>query len=77
MLTKSWLDTIDHQQDEIKTLFNDVPSLMQYAPKLYEEAYPKAVKEASKETKIPINKFPLQNPWTIQQAISFDPPSAP
>jgi hypothetical protein len=36
--------------------------------------YPDAVRRAARETGIPAAQFPAASPWTIQEALAFDPP---
>ena len=76
-LTRSWLLTIDGQQQEAKFLIKDEPGMRQYLPDLYAEAYPVARRRASIETGIQISRFPADNPWTMDEALTFVPPELP
>lgn len=73
-LSRSWVNTIVEQQQEIDTLLNSIPTLRTYLPELFDPAYRDAVRRAAKETRIPEQRFPQQSPWTLEQALKFDPP---
>ena len=55
-------------------MFTDTPSLRQYADDLFAKAYKPAMKNAATETGIARAKFPESSPWTIEQALQFEPP---
>ena len=76
-ITRSWLLTIDEQQDEARSLIEDEPGMRQHLPGLYAKAYPVARRRASIETGIGINRFPENNPWTMDEALTFVPPAPP
>lgn len=72
-VSRSWLSTIVGQQDEIRSIFRDAPSIAQHAERLFEEAYPAAVRKAAAETGIPAARFPADKPWTIEEALAITP----
>jgi len=72
-MSRSWLRTIVHQQNEIRSTFRDIPSIAQYAERLFADAYPDAAREAAAETGIPATRFPAASPWNIEEALSFTP----
>jgi hypothetical protein len=74
-ISRSWLRTITEQQDEIQSIIEDIPSLGKQTAVFLAEIYPKAVKRAAQETKISADKFPGRSPWTVEQALAFEPPS--
>ena len=76
-MTRSWLLTINEQQDEARFLIEDEPGMRQHLPNLYAEAYPVARRRASIETGIGIDRFPADNPWTMEEALTFVPPAPP
>ncbi len=76
-MTRSWLLTIDEQQEEAQSLIEDEPGMRQYLPDLYAKAYPVARRRASIETGIGIDRFPVDNPWTMDAALTFVPPELP
>lgn len=72
-LSDSWVNTIEREQDEIGQIV-DAPSLARLAPDLLAEAWTVAVRRAARETKLPAASFPQSSPWTVQQALSYQPP---
>lgn len=76
-MTRSWLLTIDEQQEEVRSLIEDEPGMRQHLPDIYERAYPVARRRASIETGIGIDRFPVDNPWTMDAALTFVPPAPP
>jgi hypothetical protein len=54
-------------------LFEDSPSLKQYAPDIFAKAYKDAVKEASYDTGMSIADFPIDCPWTIEETMIIEP----
>lgn len=73
-VSRSWVATVLDQQAEISDMLQGTPSLNTYAPTLYANAYPRAVRGASAETGIARAKFPKDCPWTIPEALAFEPP---
>src|SRR5579885_776385 len=71
--SRSWLATIAEQQDQIRSIFLDTPSITQYAERLFAEAYPGALRKAAIETGIPAARFPQTSPWTIEEALEIIP----
>lgn len=72
-MTRSWLLTIVHQQNEIGSIFRDIPSIRQHADRLFMEVYADAIREAAAETGVPARQFPATPPWTIEEALAFAP----
>ncbi len=76
-LTRSWGDTIIEQQSEVRGFLADIPSLTHHVPELFSEAYDDAVRRAARQTSLPPATFPATCPWTLDEALSFDPPEPP
>ena len=76
-LTRSWALTIVEQQQDAQFTIEDEPGMRQYLPDLYAEAYSAARRRASIETGIGIDRFPVDNPWTLDAALTFVPPAPP
>jgi hypothetical protein len=68
--SKSWLATIDHQRDEIEMLLLDSPSLRREIELALELSYPKAVRDAQRETGLPAETFPLTCPFSWSEILS-------
>jgi hypothetical protein len=73
-LTRSWVNTILEQQREIGSIVAGIPSLGRQADAIAATAYPDAVRAASRDTGIPAAEFPATSPWTVSEALAFDPP---
>jgi hypothetical protein len=68
--SKSWLVTLDYQRDEIETLLLDSPSLRPELEKALETIYPKALRDACRETGLPKTAFPSLCPFTIEEILN-------
>jgi hypothetical protein len=73
-LTRSWIGTVLEQQREIRAIVVGIPSLGRQADVIAALAYPDAVRAAAREIGIAAEKFPATSPWTVDQALAFDPP---
>lgn len=67
--SKSWLATIDHQRDEIESLLLDSPSLRRELEQGIILIYPKAVRDACRETGLPEGTFPVSCPFAIEEIL--------
>jgi hypothetical protein len=76
-LTRSWISTILEQQSEIRSIIDGIPSLGRQADTIAISAFPDALRRAARETGVPASKFPTTLPWTVAEALSFDPPDPP
>ncbi len=74
-MTRSWLLTINVQRQEISFLMESEPGMRQYLPDLYAKAYPAARENAAIETGIKISRFPMDNPWTMDEALTAPLPA--
>ncbi len=72
--TRSWVDTIVEQQSEVKGMLADIPSIAQHIPELLAKAYDDAVRRTARQTSLPRENFPATCPWTLEEALAFDPP---
>jgi hypothetical protein len=70
----SWISTILVQQNEIRSLLEDIPSLSGRADAITVPAYRDAVRLAARETGLPVSRFPATLPWTVAEALAYDPP---
>ncbi len=73
-LSASWVSTILVQQNEIGSLLEDIPSLAGRAGAIAAQAYRDAVRLALRETGLPASRFPAAMPWTVAEALAYDPP---
>jgi Domain of unknown function DUF29 len=72
--TKSWDNTLTNCRDQIQDCLEDTPSLQRFLQdeEWIEKYYRRARREAAKETMQPIELFPAQCPYTIEQALDID-----
>ncbi|QVL49292.1 MAG: DUF29 domain-containing protein [Thiocapsa sp.] len=68
--SKSWLATIDHQRDEIEALLLDSPSLRPSLGAALAMIYPKAVRDASRESGLPEMAFPDTCPYRLDEMLA-------
>jgi len=70
--SKSWLNSINNHRTEIEIILDDSHSLATELEARLLYAYPKARRNASKETGLPLSTFPVQCPWQVDQVLNFD-----
>lgn len=75
--TKSWFLTIRDQQTRISKLIKHLPSMATFMDQLFKDAYSSAVRNASDETGISIEKFPIKCPWTARETLTYLPLESP
>ncbi len=68
----SWRGSIVEQRVQIEDLLEHEPSLKTNIAEIIDRIYPKALKIASKETGIAINKFPKTSPYQREQIMDDD-----
>jgi hypothetical protein len=68
----SWRATIREQRRKVADLLNDSPSLKATLPESFNRAYEDAIDEAVKETNLPESVFPVDCPFTLEQALTKD-----
>ncbi|WP_373529112.1 DUF29 domain-containing protein [Nostoc sp.] len=68
----SWLSSIAEHRDRIELILEDSPSLKNYIDEVWEKSYGKARIRAAIETELPIKTFPLESPFTPDQALDID-----
>lgn len=69
MRTGSWEASIDNSRKRIARLFKDQPSLKSYLPEILQEAYQEAKEWAHKETRLDINLFSPNSPYSVQEIL--------
>lgn len=70
--SNSWKSTIIEQRRELNLAFEDSKNLKNHAEKNFDKAYEKAREDASSETNLPIDTFPKEPPFNIDQIINKD-----
>jgi hypothetical protein len=74
LVTPRMIRGITEQQQEIISLLGSVPRLEEHVSGLLEDAYRAAVRQASVETDTSPRRMPTHSPWTLQEAIEYEPP---
>ncbi len=67
MHTRSWDLSIKNSRYHAIDTYKDNPSLKQYLPKIFKNAYFTARLKAMDETGLEEKVFPLECPWTIEE----------
>ena len=69
--TKSWDDTLSNCRDKIQDCLEDTPSLQRFLgdSEWIQKYYQRARRDAAKETKMQIETFPTECPFTIEQVL--------
>ncbi|RCJ14916.1 hypothetical protein A6S26_09675 [Nostoc sp. ATCC 43529] len=68
----SWQNTIDEQRNRIIDLLQESPSLKSYPEEVLAQCYHRGLKAASNETKLPIDTFPPECPYSIAQILDAE-----
>ncbi len=68
----SWRLTIEIQRGEVEDVLKQNPSLRPRLPEFFEDVYARAVLKAAKETGIDRRQFPVNPPFTVQQALDAE-----
>lgn len=69
---RSWEATIKIQRLDARTLLRQNPSLKALLSEYFEQAYYKARLAAMGETNLPMETFPTECPWNLEQIMSDD-----
>ncbi|MBR8826521.1 MAG: DUF29 domain-containing protein [Gomphosphaeria aponina SAG 52.96 = DSM 107014] len=70
--SNSWRYTILEHRDRIAITLENSPSLKSYVGEIFDKCYQKARKKAATETGLPLNKFPSDSPFTIENTLNED-----
>ncbi|MDJ0597958.1 MAG: DUF29 domain-containing protein [Crocosphaera sp.] len=63
--TGSWERSILEHRRRIKKALKESPSLKPYLSTIIDESYQEAIKQAKAETKLPLDTFPQQCPYSL------------
>lgn len=67
--SNSWSLSIRDARKQIKRLVRDAPSLNNHLTEKFDLCYQDAVEDAVDETGLPLETFPTECPYTVEQAI--------
>ena len=68
----SWRTIIANGRVLVQEALEDLPSLARELPALATAAYPRARRDAAKETGLPLATFPEACPWPVAQVLDAD-----
>ena len=68
--SRSWVDSIENGREEIADILEQSPSLRRTLPGLMTKNYPRAVTQAGRDTRLPVNHFPAQPPFTLEEVLA-------
>lgn len=73
--SRSWEVSIKNARIEIEDLLADNPSFAPWLAEAVLKGYAKARKQATAETRLPIETFPIEPEWSLEQAmvLAIDP----
>lgn len=77
--TRSWHDTIDRERGEVGDILSENPGLRPMRDDIFAKAYALARKDAARETRIPLARFPDTPPFTREacEDPAYWPPATP
>ena len=68
--SRSRVDSIANGREEIADILEQSPSLRRTLPGLMTKNYPRAVAQASRDTRLPVEHFPAQAPFTLEEVLA-------
>jgi hypothetical protein len=69
--SRSWASTLLEQRDGIKDVLDESPSLAGYPKEILPDCYAAACRRAALETTLPIETFPADCPYSIEEIVDF------
>jgi hypothetical protein len=69
---RSWEKSIAEHRRRIREIFQVSPSLRNYFQQIFDECYLDARKQAKIETRLPLESFPVNSPFTSEQVLDED-----
>ena len=70
--SSSWRGTILEQRRQIESLLEDSPSLKTYYLEIFANCYKNAISDATNETLLPLQTFPVESPFFPEDVINPD-----
>ena len=67
--SRSWVDSIENGREEITDILEQSPSLRRTLPGLLVKNYPRAVSQASRDTRLPPTAFPSEPPFSLEEVL--------
>jgi hypothetical protein len=69
----SWQDSIENGREEIADIIEQSPSLRGMLPDLVAKNYPRAVAQAARDTRLPLEGFPKRPPFELAEVLGEVP----
>lgn len=70
--SNSWKASIREHRRRLRRLLQDSPSLQPYFKEVFQECYQDAREQASDETGLPLETFPIESPFTPEETVNRD-----
>lgn len=70
--SNSWRGTIIEHRIRIQDTLEDSPSLKNFYPQIFDKTYQQARKKAAEETGLPLETFPMEYPYTLEQMLDAE-----
>jgi len=70
--SSSWLSSIAEHRDRLEIVLTDNPSLQTYVDTVFQKCYSKARRRAAIETELPIDTFPVESSFMLDQTLDPD-----
>ena len=67
--SNNWLGSIREHRRRLRDAFEDSPSLRRHAQAVFMKSYHDAREQAADETGLPLNAFPENCPYSLEQAL--------
>ncbi|MDJ0903261.1 MAG: DUF29 domain-containing protein [Xenococcus sp. MO_188.B8] len=68
--SNSWKASIREHRRRLRKAFRDSPSLKVYCEEVFAECYEDARQQASDETGLSLDKFPVKSPFTVSEVVN-------
>ena len=70
--TNSWKSSIREHRRRLRDDFQASPSLKRYFEEVFKQCYQDSKEQVADETGLPLNSFPLESPFTVDQTLNPD-----
>jgi Domain of unknown function DUF29 len=70
--SKSWQNSLREHRKRIQKLLEDSLSLNQWLAEVFEGCYQQARDDAAYETRLPIEQFPIDSPFSLEETLNIN-----
>jgi hypothetical protein len=71
--SRSRVDSTPNGREEIADILEQSPSLRRTLPGLMTKNYPRAVAQAARDARLPVDTFPAQPPFALAEVLREEP----